>query len=317
MNRKILISFAVCLLLFSSDVTGQTPLSEVVNLEKGELQWLYNDRPLLVYVFATNQFKPYVRELYTLRGENMLRDAPKDHLHHHGLMYAIRMNGVNFWEEISAPGIEKSVRLVSHKVGKGQGVLPEASFTQLIHWLAFTNRHVADSAAAAFLIENRTLTLTVDEKNEEVALVWDAVFEVGKNAPRLEEFGSQYNGLGMRLPQSMDKTVEFQNSENAAYTGADSRNLIPAKWTTVSGPVDGKDVMLGLFGHPKNDRGDGNFYSLRAPVFAYLSVTQGLDKEPLVYTAGQKYRLRYLLTVYTAGKSRQFIEQRAESWRRD
>jgi hypothetical protein len=54
MNRKILISFAVCLLLFSSDVTGQTPLSEVVNLEKGELQWLYNGRPLLVYVFATN-----------------------------------------------------------------------------------------------------------------------------------------------------------------------------------------------------------------------------------------------------------------------
>ncbi len=288
-----------------------------MNVEKGELQWLYNGRPLLVYVFATNQFKPYVRELYTLRGENVLRDAPADHLHHHGLMYAIRMNGVNFWEETGAPGIENSVRLVSHKVGKGQGGLPEASFTQLIHWVAFTNRHAADSAAAALLIENRTLTLTVDEKNEEVALRWDAAFEVGKNVPRLEEFGSQYNGLGMRLPQSLDRTVLFQNSENAPYTGADSRNLIPAKWTSVSGPVDGKEVMLVLFGHPKNDRGDGNFYSLRAPVFAYLSTTQRLDKEPLIYTAGQKYRLRYLLTVYTAGKSREFIERRSESWRKD
>jgi hypothetical protein len=323
MNRKVLISFAACLLVFILNAaerpaaTPQTSLSETVNIEKGELQWLYKGRPLLVYVFATNQFKPYVRDLYTLRGENMLRDAPKDHLHHHGLMYAIRMNGVNFWEETGAPGIEKSVRLVSHKVGKGQGGLPEASFTQLIHWLAFTNRHVADSAAAAFLIENRTLTLTVDEKNEEIALRWDAAFEVGKSVPRLEEFGSQYNGLGMRLPQSLDKTVQFQNSENAPYTGADSRNLIPAKWTTVSGPVDGKDVMLALFGHPKNDRGDGNFYSLRAPVFAYLSVTQELDKEPLIYTTGQKYRLRYLLTVYTAGKSREFIEKRAEAWRKD
>ena len=38
-------------------------------------------------------------------------------------------------------------------------------------------------------------------------------------------------------------------------------------------------------------------------------MTQGLDKEPLVYAAGQKYRLRYLLTVYTADKSREFIAE--------
>jgi hypothetical protein len=69
--------------------------------------------------------------------------------------------------------------------------------------------------------------------------------------------------------------------------------------------------------YPKNDRGDGNFYSLRAPVFAYLSVTQGLDKEPLVYTAGQKYRLRYLLTVYTAGKFAPVHRAARGMWRRD
>jgi len=323
MNFRFLITFAACLLGVSLNAAdkpaqlAQAALSEVVDAGKGELQWLYKGRPLLVYAFATNQFKPYVRELYTLRGENVLRDAPKDHLHHHGLMYAIRMNGVNFWEERDSPGVEKSVRLVSHRAGQSRGGLPEASFTQLIHWLAYTNRAAADSAAAAFLIENRTLTLTVNEKSEEVALVWDAAFEIGKNAEKLQEHGSEYNGLGMRLPQSMDTTAEFQNSGNAPYTGADSRNLIPAKWTSVSGPVDGKDIMLVLFGHPKNDRGDGNFYSLRAPVFAYLSVTQGLEKEPLIYSAGQKYRLRYLLTVYSTNKSREFIERRAADWRKN
>ena len=64
----------------------------------------YKGHKILVYAFATNQFKPYVRELYTLRGENVTRDAPPDHLHHHGLMYAVYVNGINFWEERGAPG---------------------------------------------------------------------------------------------------------------------------------------------------------------------------------------------------------------------
>jgi hypothetical protein len=323
MNRRILFSFALCFVVVSLRAADRpaaprsTVLSEVVNVEKGELQWLYKGRPLLVYAFGAKQFKPYVRELYTLRGENVLRDAPADHLHHHGLMYAISLNGVNFWEETGQPGVEKSVRIVSHRAGQGRGGLPEATFTQLIHWLACTNRDATDSAEAAFLVENRTLTLTVDEKNEEVALAWDTAFQVGKRMEKLEEHGAEYNGLGMRLPQSMDETAEFRNSENAPYTGANSRNLIPAGWTSVSGPVDGREVMLVLFGDPKNARGAGTFFSLRAPVFAYLSVTQGLDKEPLVYTAGKKYRLRYLLTVYPADKPREFIERRAGSWRKD
>ena len=291
-------------------------LSEVLNLEKGELCWLYQGRPLLVYAFAATQFKPYVRELYTLRGENVLRDAPADHLHHHGLMYAIRLNGVNFWEERDSPGIEKSISIVPQKVGRGPGGLPQASFTQVIHWLAFTNRDVADSAAPAFLIENRTLTLTVDESAEEVALVWDASFEVGKHTPKLRLHGANYNGLGLRLPLSFDKVARFANSGNAPYTGNNTQNVIPAEWTSVAGTTDGKAVMLVLFGRSGNAHGQGRFFTMTEP-FAYLAVTQGLDKEPLDYQAGDKFRLRYLLTVYAENKSREFIERRAEAWRKE
>ena len=39
------------------------------------------------------------RASHYVTGENLLRDAPHDHLHHHALMYGIRVNGVNFWEE--------------------------------------------------------------------------------------------------------------------------------------------------------------------------------------------------------------------------
>ena len=175
MNRGLLASFLAVLFGLSLQAAERVvsptaaKLSEVLNLDQGELHWLYQGQPLFVYAFAANQFKPYVRELYTLRGENVLRDAPPDHLHHHGLMYAIRLNGVNFWEERDSPGVEKSISITSRKVGRGPRGLPEASFTQVIHWLAFTNRDVADSTASAFLIENRTLTLTVDENAGEVA----------------------------------------------------------------------------------------------------------------------------------------------------
>lgn len=288
-------------------------LSEVINLEKGELHWRYEGRPLLVYAFAASQFKPYVRELYTLRGENVLRDAPADHLHHHGLMYAIRLNGVNFWEERESPGIEKSISLVPGKTGKGPNGLPQASFTQLIHWVAFTNREVADSAPVAFMVEHRTLTLTVDEAKGEVALVWDAAFELGKNTPKFQLHGANYNGLGLRLPLSFDKVAKFANSEGAPYTGNNTQNVIPARWTSVAGTMEGREVMLALFGRRDNAPGQGWFFTMTEP-FAYLAVTQGLDKQPLDYRAGDKFRLRYLLTVFSENKPREFLEQRAEAW---
>lgn len=43
----------------------------------------------------------YVAEFSPPDGGNVLRDAPPDHPHHHGLMYAVKVNGLSFWEEIS------------------------------------------------------------------------------------------------------------------------------------------------------------------------------------------------------------------------
>jgi len=149
----------------------------------------FKGRKLLVYAFATNQFKPYVRELYTLRGENVLRDAPPDHLHHHGLMYAVYVNGVNFWEEKGTPGFEKHVELSLHTARIDADGLPVVSFTEIIHWLAPTNRTAPDTRVAALLLEQRTLTVTVDEKNQEVALRWDSEFQVRPSAGKVTIHG--------------------------------------------------------------------------------------------------------------------------------
>ena len=77
--------------------------------------------------------------------------------------------------------------------------------------------------------------------------------------------------------------------------------------------MNGHEVMLVMFGRPDNARGDAAFFTMLDP-FAYLSATQGLDKQPLEYAAGDKFSLSYLLTVYSENKSPEFIRHRYEQW---
>ena len=84
-------------------VTGErleiTCDEELVSVNQG-------DRLLLEYRYDNVSHKPYVMQITSPSGTNVLRDAPFDHLHHHGLMFAWRVNGVNFWEEVAGSGRE-------------------------------------------------------------------------------------------------------------------------------------------------------------------------------------------------------------------
>lgn len=289
------------------------PLAMSVQEEQGRLELRLRDRPLLGYAFATNQFKPYVRELYTLRGENVLRDAPADHLHHHGLMYAITVNGINFWEEQVVPGIIKPIRLLDRSTRTVNG-RPQARFTHRLHWVAPAHRKSPDTAAVALLVETRTLTLRVDEAAGEVALEWDAAFEVPAAQTSVELQGAEYHGLGLRFPESLDRVAEFQNSLGTAFTMPQGRAVLAARWTSVSGCVSEKPVTIAVFGHPDNAGGDPRFFSMREP-FTYLSATQGLKEWPIRLRGGDRFRLRYLITVVGELQTADQLNRRDAAWR--
>ena len=284
-----------------------------VKSDCGELVVHYKGKPLLVYSFGTNQFKPYVRELFTLEGENILQDAPPDHLHHHGLMYASWVNGINFWEEKEKPGIEKPIRIVSSGTTESKSGLPGAQWTQLIDWLGPSGE--TNSANASLLREERSLSITVDESNQEVALRWDSVFEVSPDVRKVTLHGSNYDGLGIRPALGLENGARFDNSEALPYAPNHAPNVTAARWTTLYGKTAGGsgEVLLALFGHPANRPGSGKFFSMTQP-FVYLTASQGLDKEPLEYSAGQRFALRYLLTVCSTDKSKEFIEARYQKW---
>ena len=203
---------------------------------------LYGQQKVLVYSFAPKKFKPYVKELSPLGGENILRDAPYDHLHHHGLMYAIRVNGINFWEEVSGNGVQKAIwtsRPVCTETGTdGQA---QAKFEQVLHWVAPQDGFLPDTAGAALLIERRVLTLTVNPARQEVALEWKSKFELGGKSDTVTLTGATYHGLGMRFRQDFDALAVHRlagTPDSPAGPRLDLANsrqdLSPSPWAAVS-----------------------------------------------------------------------------------
>ena len=268
----------------------------------------HQGRPLLRYVFNPLQFKPYVAEFSAPGGRNVLRDAPADHLHHHGLMYAIKVNGLNFWEEVPGNGVQRVVATTANESGGA------ATLRQVIHWVAPQDAFLADTTPAALLIEHRTLILTVDADTRESALEWKAEFEVGRRTNEVTLTGANYHGLGMRFLQQLDAHA------NHSYAGrkpdlADNRQEVSsAKWAAVSFAAPNQPAAIALVPHPANARGDGAFFSMLTP-FAYLAATQGLDQQPLIYHRGDKFTLRYLVLLYPEVKSTEALEARARRWR--
>jgi hypothetical protein len=283
-----------------------------VQRDQGRLQVTYKGRPLLVYAFAGNQFKPYVKELYTLQGDNVVVDAPPDHLHHHGLMYAIRVNGNNFWEERDQPGYEKSFSLLPPQSGRSASGLPQAWFTQVVLWVPYKDVAVADPRSVALLVESRTLTLTVDEALQEVALDWHADFKVGAGAPTVTLAGANYHGLGLRLPAAFNLVAQHQNSQNAPPTNRGGE-VTPARWSSVSHRLNDHDITVAVFGHPETDGKLPMFFTMVQP-FTYLSVTQGLDKATRQYSAGDKFSLDYRVVSYTEHRNPEFLQKRYSTW---
>ncbi len=278
-------------------------------------QWTVNfrDKPVMVYSFAPQKFKPYVKALYTLKGYNVLRDSPFDHLHHHALMYGIRVNGVNFWEETEGCGVEKVVSTSAPQTGTSSPGQPQATLTQVLHWVAPEDAFLPNMNAPTLLVERRTLALTLDEARQETALHWKSQFEVGTRTNVVVLSGANYHGLGMRFLQDLDPLAVHFYPEGKPDLSGNKQDVSAHKWEAVSFDAPGRPATIALFGDTGNARGDARFFSMRTP-FAYLAATQHLDQEPLVFRKGDQFELNYLVVLYPEVKSPEAITARAQEW---
>lgn len=85
----------------------------------------------------SDAYKPYLHPLNTLAGHTVSLASPHDHKHHKGLMYALSVPGVNFWEEYATlpgevPGRQAHERFES-VIESGD----EVGFEEALTWLPF------------------------------------------------------------------------------------------------------------------------------------------------------------------------------------
>ena len=280
-----------------------------ITIEENALSAHTGSRVLMRYNYKNVPFKPCVHELFSPLGVNVLRDAPADHLHHHALMYAIAVDGVNFWEEQQAPGRQSHQFFANIRIDK-QGDVPGASFTELLNWINPRDQEL-------MLKEQRTIKVCQPDKFNVTLLSWQSRFAVPSGKDSVTLTGSHYFGLGMRFVESMDTGGEFRNSSNEAgeVVRGDER-ITRAKWCAITAEADGKPVTVAMFCHPDNLRHPTHWFTMSKP-FAYLSATMNLHRQPLKIASDQPLELHYAVALWDGQVENSQIDRLYRRWVED
>ena len=265
------------------------------------------DRTVLDYRYQNVPFKPYVAQLFSPAGTQVLRDSPSDHKHHHGLMFAVWADGVNFWEEKPDSGKENHRGL--RPFGEACYDRPSAEgFSEQLDWTA-PNGDI-------LLNESRKLTVYNDPTLGATLLTWTTQLQPAAGKQEVKLGGAEYNGLGMRFPQSMDITGDFlwSDTKDSEVKAKGRQRLTRSAWCAYCSAVDGKPVTVAMFDHPANPRHPATMFTLLYKPFSYLSATLHLAKEPLLVTKDHPLALRYGVAVWDGNRSAAEVQKLYDQW---
>ncbi len=295
---------AVVFLAISDTAFAENPMR--ITTEENIISVHTGDSVLLRYHYRDVPFKPCVQQLFSPRGVNILRDAPADHLHHHALMFAVAVDGVNFWEEQQASGRQVHRCFTDTRIDKRVDV-PLAGLTEQLDWVNPRNQEL-------LLKEYRTIKVCQLNDFKATLLSWQSTFVVPSGKESVTLTGSHYFGLGMRFLESMDVGGQFRNAEGkAGDVVRGNERLVQARWCAYTAEANGKPVTVAMFGHPDNLRHPTQWFTMTKP-FAYLSATLNLHKEPLKVTSDRPLVLHYAAAVWDNRVENEQIENVYNWW---
>jgi hypothetical protein len=276
-----------------------------------------DDAPLLHYRYGNSVYKPYVKELFTPSGLNVLLDAPPDHVHHHGLMFACVVDGVDFWAE----PIPRSSSQSNREQPNSPGVQAHEEFSSVIaqysdlahFWERIT--WVPQGTGRRLLIEHRKICAGYLGEPKATVLTWECDLLAPKNKDAVVLSGSHYHGLGMRFIRSMDAVGEFRNADGkpgVIFRGEE--RLVRSKWCAYTAPANGKVVTVAMFGNRMNSRHPTTWFMMAKP-FAYLSATLGLHEEPLNWPSDRgRLTLEYGVALWDGRVETADIDRLYRQW---
>ncbi|MCC6265442.1 MAG: PmoA family protein [Bryobacterales bacterium] len=260
--------------------------------EESEFRFLSGTRPLFTYQYSSGHPKPYVHPLYAPDGTAVTQDGPHDHVHHRGLMLAWSgLDGIDFWGETN-PARHGSLVHVKF-TGKSKN-----SLTSLIHW---------NAEGRLLLTESRSISAP-RQPSDATLLDWDSTLEAPEKV-QLGTAGHVYNGLGVRVAESMDHG-EVLNS-NGTNTIAKA-NGEPANWCVYTGKLGQGTASIAIFDHAANPRHPTPYFVMNDK-FGYMSAAPTF-REDIFLAKGERIRFRWRVVVWQGAKTREEIDQLYKAW---
>lgn len=177
--------------------------------DDGNLRICDGERVAGVYVIDDSH-KCFIHELATPAGHVLGATSPSDHLHHKGLMYALRASDVNWWEERESPhnGTIGRQRHDSFDSIVSDG--DEVGFTQRLEWVGGPGGGV-DMRETRCVSCRRSDDSFVWNWRSELTACRDLLFTQSPWSHEANGLRTNYQGLGVRLRRDL--------------SGAGSRNL--------------------------------------------------------------------------------------------
>ncbi|MDO8545008.1 MAG: PmoA family protein [Opitutaceae bacterium] len=268
------------------------------------VEFLTSDGALAGRYNYTDAFKPYVHPLQSPKGHSVSLVSPHDHQHHKGLMYALRIPELNFWEERStlpgeAVGRQRHLAFSEQRESGG-----EAGFTQTLSW---------EPAGGGEAVFEETRRISCRRDGAAFVWTWDTTLK-SRRATRLVQSqwshkkpdGGKinYHGLGLRLRREfgggtrnnglqLDDAPIRWNKGSARFDFTTAMGATPARATFI-GSIDGiwptPQVAVTLA------QGQRNALFVMEEPFAFFTLgPSNLAERPLA--AGETLREHYTVTV--------------------
>lgn len=287
------------------DTTKKTASAKITN-EAGYVSAFIDGHKLFAYKYENVPFKPYIKELYTPSGTNILLDSPADHVHHHALMFALSADGVGFWEERPASGKQTHTNSISTSTFIDDSK-KTCEFSGDLNW-------IDPKTEKTLLVEARKVTVTIPTGSEAVLLTWQSKLKPASGKDKVTLSGAHYYGLGMRFIRSMDTGGTFFNADKKPgkiFRG--SERLARSTWCAYTAKANQKDVTVAMFDAPGNIRHPATWFTMTKP-FAYLSATASWHTDTLELKANEPLCLRYGVAVWDEKVEPQQVEALYRQW---
>jgi hypothetical protein len=302
---RVVLRLAASSIVLTASVGAAAENPMRITVDKNTVTIWSGERAVLGYRYRDYPRKPYVQQFFSPGGVNVLRDNVADHVHHHGLMFALAADGVDFWSETEACGYQARNALEHPQVDQSDG-MPRASFSESIEWVRRDLSFV--------LKEWRTIEVVQVNNGPVSLLTWQSRLELPQDKPSVMLTGEHYFGLGMRFLQCMDGIGQFSNASGhpGEVVRGDERN-VPAAWCAYTAEVESKPVTTAMFGYPDNVRNPTTWFTMAQP-FAYMSATLNLHKEPLTLEPGKPLVLRYAVALWDGRIDAARIDELYRRW---